>query len=67
MAAREKMFPSSIKISFEGPKSLRKKVRAYAKAKGTYLGIAYQELILAGLEVKQKETQLELPLCKPDE
>lgn len=56
------MFKTSIRISFVGPKTLRKRVREYAKEKGTYLGIAFKELIEAGLDVKEKEKQLKLPL-----
>ena len=62
MAAREHMFENSSRIVFIGPKALHRRVKAYAKAQGKYIGVAYTELILKGLERKQKDKQLDLPL-----
>lgn len=56
------MFEKSKSIAFEGPPSLHKKVKAYAKSQGKYIGVAFTELILAGLEVMQKNKQIDLPL-----
>lgn len=62
MAPRQKLYPDGKQISFMGTETLHNKVRVYAREHRMALGDAFEELILIGLEIKNKQKQLVLPI-----